>query len=320
MPRPQQKTNKPVIEAEALSLEDWLSHVLVPENERNYQIVDYQFPTDRHRDEYLDGIHGRSESQVRKLLRGFLVPSGTLGIDHVKRRWVCGLDSGERDRLVEETEFFRRLIEPPFLPWDGVTWILDLLPDYPTKALDVLDGFFIAHCQTLPDGRMHGLSDSEAIIRRRYLQCDNPRESLLSLRPGEFEYLIGALFERMDYRVVVTKASRDGGVDVEARRDEPGGRAVVLVQCKRYESVVRVHAVRELMGVVARRQANKGIVVATCSFTSSARQEASENEMIELIDFVSLNKLLNKHFGSKWPERIHYEIRRLQAGAARPHP
>ena len=317
MPSPQSKTKKPLIEAETLSLNDWLSHVLVPKHKRAYQIIDYQFPTDEHRDEFLDKIYTFSENQVRDLLRNFLVQSGSLGTDRFTRHSIHDLAPAKLAQLIEESEFIRRLAEPPFLPWEGITWILDLLPHYPMKALDVLDGFFVAHCQTLPDGRIHGLSDAEAIIRRRYLHCDNPRESLLSLRPEEFEYLIGVLFEHMGYQVAVTQTSRDGGVDVEARRDDPGGRVFVLVQCKRYEKAVGVQAIRELRGVVARKQANKGIVVATSNFTSPAQQEASENAMIELIDFVSLNKLLNEHFGSKWPNRIAHKIRQLQIASAR---
>jgi restriction system protein len=100
--------------------------------------------------------------------------------------------------------------------WERITWVLDLIPHYPAKALDVLGAFFAAHCQFMPDGRIHGLSDAEAIIRRKYLHCENPRDALLSLRPDEFEYLIGALYESMGYDVMVTTASHDGGVDVEA--------------------------------------------------------------------------------------------------------
>jgi restriction system protein len=180
------------------------------------------------------------------------------------------------------------------------------------KALDVIDAYFAAHHHRLPDGRIHGLSDAEAIIRRRYLHGENPREALLSLRPDEFEFLIGALYEEIGYEVVVTQTSRDGGVDVEARRSDVGGQALILIQCKRYADVVRVPAVRELMGVVSRRQANKGVIVATCGFTQPARQEATSTPMIELIDFPLLNRLLNQYMGAKWPERITHEIRHMK--------
>lgn len=284
----------------------------MPDHERGYRIVDYQFPTDSHRQEFLDGVASLPESTVRNLLRRFLFTSGTLGTDRVTRLSVMSHEPAEIARLIGTHEFIRRLVEPPFLPWEGVTWILDLLPHSPSKAIDVLDAFFAAHCQFLPDGRINGLLDAEAIIRHRYLHWDNPREALLSLRPAEFEFLVGALYQKMGYEVVVTQASRDGGVDVEARREDLGGRALVLVQCKRYDSVVGVPSVRELMGVVARRQANKGVLVATCRFTGPARQEASSNAMIELLDYSSLNRLMNQYFGSKWPDHASYEIRRLQ--------
>jgi len=140
---------------------------------------------------------------------------------------------------------------------------------------------------------------------------------LLDLRPDEFEHLVGALYEKLGYTVAVSQRSRDGGVDVEARRTDAGGQALVLVQCKRYEDVVRVQAVRELMGVVSRRQANKGVVVATCGFTRPARQEAKETPMIELIDFVALNRLLNTHLGASWPEHMSYDIRQMQMAGAK---
>lgn len=225
----------------------------------------------------------------------------------------------ELERLMDEHEFIRKLVEPPFLPWDGTRWVLDLLPHFPAKALDVLDAYFNAHCQFLPDGRIHGLEDAEAVIRKRYLHCENPREALLSLRPDEFEFLIGALYQKLGFAATVTKSTRDGGVDIEARRTDPGGRALILIQCKRYEDVVRVQAVRELMGVVARRQANKGVLVATCGFTTPARQEANSTPMIELIDFHGLNMLLNRHLGANWPVLMSYEIRRTQLANAQLH-
>lgn len=259
MSTPPREENLPIIDAETLSVDEWLKHILVPVHERRYRIADYEFPTDRHREAFLAIVNGLPESMVRAVLRRLLFTGGTLGTDRAIRSSMHSRDPEEVLRLTEELEFIRRLIEPPFLPWEGVTWILDLLPHYPAKALDVLDAFFTAHCQFLPDGRAHGLSDAEAIIRRRYLNWENPRESLLSLRPDEFEYLIGALFAKMGYHVTVTKASRDGGVDVEATRKDPGGRALILIQCKKHESTIRVSAIRQLMGVVARRQANKGV-------------------------------------------------------------
>jgi restriction system protein len=306
-----------LVDGQHLQLENWLSHVLKPKYLRDYEIADYQFSTDQHRDEFLDSIHSRSEDVIRTLLRSFLINGGTLGIDERTRAGVRALPTAEVDELVKESEFIRRLVSPPFLPWDGITWVLDLLPHDPGKALETLDAYYTAHAQYFPDGRAHVLADAEAIIRRRYLHRENPRDALLALRPEEFEYLVAALYKRLGYHVLVTQRSRDGGVDVEARRADAGGRALVLVQCKRYTDVVRVQAVRELMGVVARRQANKGAIVATCGFTRAAREEAKTNQIIELIDFPDLNRLLNLHFGARWPNEMSYAIRSTQISMAK---
>jgi restriction system protein len=307
----------PSISAKTLTLDEWLAIVETPEYNRKVRVADYEFPTDQHRDEFLGSIHSRSESTIKNLLRSFLIQGGTLGTDESIRRSLRARSYVDVSKLLDEFEFLRRLTEPPFLPWDGITWILDLLPHYPAKALNVLDAYYTAHCQFLPDGRIHGLMDAEVIIRQRYLNIENSRDALLSLSSEEFEYLVGALYKKLGYKVVVTQRSRDGGVDVEATRSDPGGQAVLLVQCKRYEDVVRVAAVRELMGVVSRRHANKGVIVATCGFTSPARNEASLTPMIELIDFPALNKLLNQNFGAKWPLYMSHEIRNLQFASTR---
>lgn len=159
---------------------------------------------------------------------------------------------------------------------------------------------------------MYGLADAEAIIQQRYFHHANAREALLSLRPYEFEYLVALLFEKMGYRVSVTKATRDGGIDVVARNTERGKAEFLLIQCKRYESKVPVSAVREILGVVSKMQANKGIVVSTSSFTSQAKREARETSRTELVGFMELNVLLNQHLGARWPERMSSGIRDIQ--------
>lgn len=307
----------PIVEAKSLTLDEWLAYIETPECERKFRAADFEFPTDEHLHEFLQSIQSRNEASIKKLLRSLLINHGTLGIDEITRRSFWSLPYQEQNVLKEKSEFIRRLVLPSLLPWDGIFWVLDLLPNYPLKALGVLDAYFIAHCQFLPEGRMRGLCDAETIIRRRYLDIENPREALLSLRPNEFEYLVGALYEKLGYEVVVTKTSRDGGVDVEARRKDPAGRALVLIQCKRYKEIVRVSAVRELMGVVSKRQANKGVLVATCGFTTPAKQEAASTPMIELLDFSALNGLLNKYMGAKWPDCISYEIRNMQMASAK---
>ena len=73
------------------------------------------------------------------------MPSGSLGTDGMR---IVGLEHlrGEDPKQFEAVcrkESVRRLLdlngaaEPP---WQGLTWILDLLPRWPMQAIDVLEG------------------------------------------------------------------------------------------------------------------------------------------------------------------------------------
>jgi restriction system protein len=308
-----------IFDAEALSLESWLSKIFVERHKRDYRIEDSHFPREAHRDQFLDSISSRSELEVRNLLRLFLMQSGHLGGDECIRATLRDETPERLLELIDHNEFVRRMLEPPFVPWEGITWVLDLLPRNPAQALAVLDAYFKANAQFFPDGRLNGMSDAEAIIRARYLHWDNPRDVLMNLQPDQFEFLIAALYRALGYEVWVTQASRDGGVDVEASREEPGSREAVLIQCKRYTKTVGVVAVRELRGVVAERQANKGVVIATGGFTKAARTFASRNKMIELLEYQELNVMLNRAFGAKWPNSMSYLIREEQSAAIKHH-
>ena len=68
----------------------------------------------------------------------------------------------------------------------------------------------------------------------------------------DFEKLIAQLLQRMGFRAEMTKATGDGGIDIEATLDHAltGGR--FLIQCKRYAPgcLVGAAAVREFYGAL----------------------------------------------------------------------
>jgi Holliday junction resolvasome RuvABC ATP-dependent DNA helicase subunit len=112
----------------------------------------------------------------------------------------------------------------------------------------------------------------------------------------EFEQLIAALLTKMGFATEMTKASGDGGIDVEAFLDKPivGGR--YLIQCKRFapDALVGSPTVREFYGaLVADRKAVKGILITTSGFTPQAHDFAA-NLPIELIDGATLSDLLKE--------------------------
>jgi restriction system protein len=110
----------------------------------------------------------------------------------------------------------------------------------------------------------------------------------------EFEKVIATLLERMGFHAQMTKASGDGGIDIEATLDKAivGGR--YLFQCKRYgtDNLVGAPLVRDFYGAVMAERAVKGIFITTSGFTSQAR-EFAEKVGLELIDGVQLQRLLS---------------------------
>jgi len=120
------------------------------------------------------------------------------------------------------------------------------------------------------------------------------RTTLDFIDPLEFEELVRQLFERMGYEAKLTKASHDGGIDIEVYDSTPirGGR--LLVQCKRYNGVVGASYVRDLFGVVQHEGASKGILVTTSHFSPDAISFA-RGKPLELIDRTQFEVLLQEH-------------------------
>jgi len=112
----------------------------------------------------------------------------------------------------------------------------------------------------------------------------------------EFERLIVNLLNSMGFTAAMTKASGDGGVDIEATLEQPivGGR--YLFQCKRFapEALIGSPTLREFYGaLVADRKAVKGVFITTSGFTVQAR-EFAKNLPIELIDGEELARLISE--------------------------
>jgi restriction system protein len=301
---------KPIVDVASLSLDEWLTQISVHPDEREMFVADFRFPTQAHRDEYLRTIHERSESDVKDLLRRFLMIGGRLGCDDTALDYL--FESGRIISVLHEVEHVKRLLVADRDPWEGNTWILDLLPLWPQMAIDAIHAYIAAHCQFMPDGRWDGHTDAIAMIRARYLEMQHPEDVLLHLTPRDFELYIAALYKRMGYEIKVTPATRDGGYDFAAERTGRGGSERLVIECKRYIKPVRVATIRQLYSVVERLTATKGVVVTTSNFTRDARTEGKACGRIELIAFPDLNRLLNEHFGAVWPNHIDGEVRGMQ--------
>jgi restriction system protein len=299
---------KRYIESANLSLSEWLK--LLEEPLRDAIFVDYQFPTQQHKDEYISSIDQRSEAEVVALIRHFLIHSSGLGIDS---SIINALSSAEREdpelyqRMIK-TEFIRRLImsvgrrNPP--PWEGITWVIDLLPHFPKPALEGLKAYLNAHIQWLPDGRITGLSDAIALIRAKFIgvpeRLQDKADLLNSLYSRDFECIVERLYKAIGYDTELTPPRADGGKDFIARQSAPGRKEELRVECKRYSKSVGVGFARSLLGVVSSEKATKGVLVTSGGFTRVAREFARDNPRIELVSGTNLAVLLNEHLGPHW--------------------
>jgi restriction system protein len=97
----------------------------------------------------------------------------------------------------------------------------------------------------------------------------------------------------MEFEAKLTRASRDGGVDVVAFATRPVLGGKVAIQAKRYRNTVGVSAVRDLYGTMLNEGANKGILVTTSDYGPDAFDFAKD-EPIELIDGGCLLYLLEQ--------------------------
>ena len=95
----------------------------VPVRKRSYEIQDYCFPTTEHREEYLSNVQNVPESEVKALLRMFLIPNGALGIDSTTRKFLISQRKDDLPHLMQTNEFIRRLFST-LGAWQGISWVL----------------------------------------------------------------------------------------------------------------------------------------------------------------------------------------------------
>jgi len=94
----------------------------------------------------------------------------------------------------------------------------------------------------------------------------------------EFEEYVKRLLERKGWRVDTTALTRDGGIDLIARRNDDVSVEVTLyVQCKNYSSPVGVDVVRELNGSLPKQLPGmRGVLVCPSGFTADAMAFAKD--------------------------------------------
>jgi restriction system protein len=97
-----------------------------------------------------------------------------------------------------------------------------------------------------------------------------------SLSGTEFESYLKLLFEKMGYRVSLTKKSKDFGVDLIL---EKNGRKTIM-QAKCYSKTVGVSAVQEIISARNHYKIFDAIVIANQTFSKEARILAEESKVM----------------------------------------
>jgi SNF2 family DNA or RNA helicase len=145
----------------------------------------------------------------------------------------------------------------------------------------------------LSEDELFGLFGLRSPKKPKSQSTEKPLEDL---SPYEFEDMISKLCREIGYAVRETKRSRDGGVDLYAKRDLVTGTESLIIQCKHYPNgVVGVEKVRELYGVLASRQdISRAVLITSGQFSSTAIDFAS-GKNLKLINGDELKGILIRY-------------------------
>lgn len=309
------KKAKQLIDHRKLSLKEWLDYVKIPRQKRTFEILDCQFSTDEHLEEYLKTINEKSDDEIKYLLTLFLIPNGHLGHDDHIRRWLYSMPHDEFEEVIQSHSFLARVARPNEKnpPWFSITWVIDLLPHYPQEAIKAINFYFQAHCGFLPDGRIHGLSDAEALIKAKYIEHELPvKQTLLDMTSRDFELLVAYLYGKKGYDVKITKRTRDGGYDIAAEKTSSRGQERLHIECKRHETNVGVPVARQVLGTLNVTNATKAVLVASTKFTKATKTEAHQSKRLELIDIQHFDEEMRLHVDVNWVYRVGEYVMRVK--------
>lgn len=122
--------------------------------------------------------------------------------------------------------------------------------------------------------------------------------AVYDLTPRRFEELIAKIFEDLDYEVLLTPKTRDGGTDLCAIKRNDLGELLYVVECKKFAPTrpVGIGHVRSLYGVKNATGASAGILVTTSFFTKPAKAfQQSLCYELSLRDYKSIKQWLKKY-------------------------
>lgn len=285
------------------SLKEWLNLVM-----HNGDVFPFcKIPYYKWFDDYIDNIKEESVESVKNLLRCLLGPINRKLDEKQYEDYLFYLNSNDEElrenakMMANNYEMFNR-IEKGENAWEGITWVLELLPRHPYMAIKALESYLSAQVSLLPDDRIIGIEQSSEIISARFIYFERPLEKLLELKPVEFEWLIEELYQAMGYETKWTKATRDGGKDIIAKINRIDGYEEVYVECKLYSMTeLRRKDVGYFGYIINKNNINRGVIFCTGYVNENIK---NMDEKIQIWTYENINILLNSFIGSNWPENL----------------
>jgi restriction system protein len=264
-----------------------------------------RIPYDEWVQDYIEDINNNSFQEVKDLLRCLLLPiNRPLDISNYES-FIAMSESNIEEYVVRanealENEIYKR-IKNGQDAWEGLTWVLELLPSSPHNAIKALESYLFAQ-PNLPDERIIGIEQCSEIIMAKYIHIENPLEKLTLLKPVEFEWLIEYLYESLGYETIWTPATRDGGKDIIASVMRPDGQEHIYVECKLYKTTkLKLETVRAFRDVMVENKVNRGVIFCTGYVNNNLK---ILDKRIQIWSYEDINVLLNAHLGSDWVGRL----------------
>ncbi|MET0752829.1 MAG: restriction endonuclease [Pyrinomonadaceae bacterium] len=147
------------------------------------------------------------------------------------------------------------------------------------------------------------INDAEVAIREIRSHLARTFSDIYLLNPRRFEEVIATIYSDLGWKVVLTKQTRDGGIDLYCLSNSSG--KICIVECKRYAKTrtVGISTLDRLIGVQVRTNADEAHLVTTSRFTQPAldayEQAAARGIDLKLVDAHELFRLLNVYSNDK---------------------
>ena len=113
------------------------------------------------------------------------------------------------------------------------------------------------------------------------LQINQRIQEITKIHSRDFEIIMAELFEEIgNYKVDLTKKTRDGGYDFFAISNENNSK--LLVECKRnrIDRPIGISIIQRFMFVLIKNEIKNGMIITTSRLTKDAKEEIYYNDYI----------------------------------------